>query len=354
MAGFQLRGVFLSICGALAAGAADAQLAKSIRLESAPVGAQVFLLQGSGRKQICAATPCDWQADFHSDRSVLRLGFELAGHVGATLEVSPGPSHVKASLKAEKSAVRAPAQSARVQQLQSRLMPAIAEVVRVGEANSKVSRSSRAASLREIGGRTYVYLPLKVWNLEPFIVDGDGSLVRAMWMSSGGGYDALLEDRLAGEGVDGSIVEATIGDPVDSDFSVAGQAEAEAEMTCIPGTVMVYQSCATQAPTYETSCSNGTCSTRQSGTHCAPGNVAQYNSCATRAPVTKYTVKANPRIGISPQANAGRVRLIGISHWSESDSQGAPTWLQTDASGRVVHVAGPSPSGALKRDLGLP
>jgi hypothetical protein len=346
--------VFLLAGVELAAGSAAAQLAKSIRLESIPAGAQVFLLQGSGRKQVCAATPCDWQADFHSDRSVLRLGFELAGHEGATLEVSPGLSHVKASLKAGENASRAPVQTARVQQLQSRLMPAIAEVVRAGEASSEVSRPSGAAGLREIDGRTYVYLPLKVWNLEPFVVDGKGSLVRAMWMSSGGGYDALLKGRLAGEGIDGTIVEATLGDPSDSVFSVAGQVDATAEVTCIPGTVMVYTSCATQAPTYETSCYNGTCSTRQSGTHCAPGNVAQYNACATRAPVTKYTVKANPRIGINPQANAGRVRLIGISHWSGSDGQGTPTWLQTDASGRAVHVAGPSPSDALKRDLGLP
>lgn len=346
--------VFLLACVELALGSAGAQVVKSIRLESAPVGAQVFLLQGSDRKLVCAQTPCNWQADFHSERSVLRLSFELPAHEGATVQVSPERSRVKASLKARKGSARTPVQSARLQQLQSKLMPAIAAVVRAGEANSTVSRASAPASLREIGGHTYIYLPLKVGNLEPFIVDGKGSLVRAMWTSSGGGYDALLKERFAREGIDGTIVEATIGDPIAGGFSVTGQAEAETEMTCIPGTVMVYTSCATQAPTYETSCYNGTCSTRQSGTRCAPGNAPQYNPCATRAPLTKYKVKVNPRTGINAKASAGSVRLIGISHWSGSNKQVAPTWLQIDVSGRVVHVAGASPSAALARALGLP
>lgn len=340
----------------LAAGLAApvrAEVMKLIRLTSSPSGATVYQSSAGHQTPICDATPCDWQAEFHSEQSVLRLRFELPGYAGVTQEVTPDKRSVMASLRMTKAAEAAAAnQSPRLRSLETRLKPAIGEGVRAADADAgKTAKPSGPPVLREVGGRVYLWLPLTVRNLKSQAASGNGGMVRAMWDDAGTRFDEALRNRLTREGIAGIIVDAVPGN-TDGGFTVSSQMESTTEMTCIPGTVMRYNSCASQAPDYTYRCYNGNCTSFQTGSHCVGGQVPQYDPCATRAPITKYQVKVDPQVTIKPHGTpASSVRLIAVSDWSGKTE---PALIQTDATGRVTYVNGPEPSTAIKRALGLP
>lgn len=342
-----------SVC--LAAGLAApvrADVVKSIRLTSSPSGAKVYQLSAGHQTPICDATPCDWQSEFHSEQSVLRLRFELPGHAAVTQEVTPDRQGVTASLKMTNAAAAASAaQSPRLRALETRLNPAINESVRAAEANAgKAAKTSGPPVLREIGGRVYLWLTLAVMNLESQADSGNGGMVRAMWAAAGAGFDGTLRNRLAKDSIAGIIVDAAPGS-ASGGFTVSSQMESNTEMTCIPGTVMRYDSCASHAPDYTYRCYNGNCTSFQSGSHCVGGRVPQYDACATRAPITKYQVKVNPQSAIKPSGTqANRPRLIAVSDWSGKTE---PALIQTDTAGRITYVNGPEPSAAVKQAFGL-
>jgi hypothetical protein len=330
-----------------------AEVVKSIRLTSSPPGAKVYQLSVGHRTPVCDATPCNWQAEFHSEQSVLRLRFELPGHAGVTQEVTPNKHSVTARLKMTNAAAAAAytARSPHLRVMETRLNPAIGEAVRAaGEDTSKIAKPFGSPALREIGGSIYLWLPLAVRNLASQADSSKGSMVRAMWADAGAGFDGALRNRLAGKGVAGTIVDATPGS-AGGGFTVSSRMESTTEMTCIPGTVMRYSSCASQAPDYTYRCYNGNCTSFQSGSHCVGGQVPQYDACATRAPITKYRVKVNPQIAIKHSGtHTNRVRLIAISDWSGKTE---PVLIQTDAAGRITYVNGPKPSAVIKQALGL-
>jgi hypothetical protein len=180
--------------------AARAEIKKTVELTSEPPGAQVSLAIGGQNKPI-GKTPLKYEAEFHSEMSVLRLHFALEGYRERTLELNAGDSRLAA----------------------------------------KLSR-------------------------------GSGS-----------------DDETPGGGK----------------FSVQSHMTSKVEMVCRPGTRMVMQACATYVPVYEMDCSNGHfCSQRQTGTRCQSGMVPQYDPCYTRAPVTKYEMKVEPKVTITPNAAA--------------------------------------------------
>jgi len=327
-----------------------AEVVKSIRLTSAPSGAEVYQLSAGHQTQICAATPCDWQAVFHSEQSVLRLRFELPGHEGMTQEVTSNNQGVAVSLKMTDTAAAAyAAKSPHLRALEVRLNPAISEAIRAVSANaSKIAKPSDRPDLRDIGGRVYLWLPLLVRDLKSQADSGEGSMVHTMWTGAGAGFEEALRNRLAKEGIAGIIVEATPAE-AGSGFEVSSQVEFAAEMTCIPGTVMRYDSCASRAPDYSYRCYNGNCTSFESGSHCVGGQVPQYSACATRAPVTKYRVKVNPQVAIK-SANTTRVRLIAICDWS---GKAEAALIQTNAAGHVTYVEGSEPSAAIQQALGI-
>src|SRR3569833_1077056 len=160
----------------------QAEVVKSIRLNSSPSGANVYQLSAGHQTQICDATPCDWQAEFHSQQSVLRLRFELPGHEIVTEEVTASSQSVTVSLKMTNAAAAVyAAKSPRLRALELRLGPAISEGVRAAGTNaSKVANSSDPPDLREIGGRVYLWLPLVVRNLRSKADSGEGGMVHMM------------------------------------------------------------------------------------------------------------------------------------------------------------------------------
>jgi len=328
----------------------QAEVVESIRLTSSPSGSKVYQLSAGHQTQVCDATPCDWQAEFHSEQSVLRLRFELPGHEGVTEEVTSKNRSVAVSLKMTNAAAAAyAAKSPHLRALETRLTPAIREAVRAASATaSKIAQSSDPPDLREIGGHVYVWLPLLVRNLKSEADAGDANMVDSMWSRAGAGFEEALRNRLASEDIAGLIVEATPAEP-GRDFAVSSQMESTTEITCIPGTIMRYDNCASRAPDYTYRCYNGNCTSFESGSHCVGGQVAQYSACATRGPITRYQVKVDPQIAIK-STNTSRVRLIAICDWSGKTES---TLIQTDAAGHVSHVEGPEPSAAIKQAIGL-
>jgi hypothetical protein len=310
----------------------------------------VYQLSAGHQAEICAATPCDWQAEFHSEQSVLHLRFELPGYEGLTEEVAASDPRVAVSLKMTKTAAAAyAAKSPHLRDLELRLNRAIGEAVRAATANAAhIAESSDPPDLREIGGRIYLWLPLVVRDMSSKAPSGNGDVVHAMWTGAGAGLEEALRKRLAKEGIAGIILEATPAE-AGSGFAVSSHLEFATEMTCVPGTILRYDSCATRSPDYSYRCYNGNCTSFESGSHCVGGQVPQYSACATRAPVTQYQVKVNPQVAIQSAANH-RVRLLAICTWP---GKAEPTLIQADASGHVGFVEGPEPAAAIKQAMGL-
>ena len=83
------------LCGFLPATAQAAE--KQVDFISDPPGAEVYLLLGTKQESL-GTTPLKYQADFHSDMSILRFAIKKPGYKAETIEVNAQQDKVTVSL----------------------------------------------------------------------------------------------------------------------------------------------------------------------------------------------------------------------------------------------------------------
>lgn len=330
---------WLAVLTLAVAGSAGAQVRKTLRLDSVPPGAQVYLSVAGERKPL-GTTPLDYEAEFHSEMSVLNLRFERAGYTPADLEITPARSRVVATL-AETSVFAAAATQADggLRALQERVAPAVGGVIRQALAAKSAEgvQLDGTASLRRVGGAPYLEVPLAL----PYAVkpsDPAGEPARRLWRELGGDLAARVRRALPpASGLAGLVVLGRLRAGASS-FAVGSSAESKTEIACLPGMRSVYDSCATMQPTYETYCNpSGQCFQRSTGSRCAGGMKSVFDACATKGPVTKYVVRVDPR----PTVHAAQARVVAVLDFAAA---GQPARLaEFDEQGRTVFRNGPLP-----------
>ncbi len=316
---------------------AAAEVRRTIRVDSVPSGAQVFLLV-AGERTAIGTTPFDYAAEFHSDVSVLRLSFERAGFAALEFELTPVRDRVVATLAAAMVVASAANQGdPSLKALQDRIAPGVSGAIRQMLASKTAAgvQIEGGASLRRIDGAVYLEVPLAL----DYGASADaGGAARRLWREIGAELTARIGKSLpANSGVAGVVMLGGLRGSGPA-FGVSSHAESSTQMSCLPGMKQVYDSCATQQPTYETSCYNGSCSTRPTGTRCAGGMKSVYDACATMGPLTTFKVKVDPQAG----ATASGARVVVVASFTAG---GAPTALaQVDERGRVVFREGRLPA----------
>ncbi len=335
---------FLSAALYGAATVSFAEIEKKLRLESEPPGAQLYLLRGSQRIPL-GSTPLDYQAEFHSEMSILRFAFERPGYAAKTLEVSASQDRVVATL-AGRILVADPAthQDERLRLLQQRLNPALSDALPkvLAQRPEWGLDIAGVVRVRQLGDGVYLHVPITITKLgegKREEQDAHGALARQVWNGAGREVVSGLQSRLAPRSaLVGLILEAQLATATQQ-FQVTSRVETGIEMVCVSGTKRIYDICATMRPKIE--CVGYPCTPRNTGMECVPGFKHVHDSCATRAPATKSTLKVDPKA--TTKAQRVRVYFISIFGAAAGSSSGRPAMLQLDESGRTVFKQGDIP-----------
>lgn len=278
-------------------GIAGAQVHKSLRIDSVPPGARVYLSVAGERKPL-GTTPFDYEAEFHSPISVLKLHFERAGHTAVEQEITPARDRFVATLPAAR-VVAAPASAGDpgLRALLERITPAADGAVRASLAAPPAEgvQLDGTVGLRRAEGTTYLVVPLVLpYTLQPSSSAGESA--RRMWRELASDLAARVRKVVPpASGLGGIVIQGRL-NVGGSSFAVNSSAESKTEIACLPGTRMTFDGCATRQPTYETYCNTSAqCFQRTTGSRCVSGMKPVYDPCATKGPVTKYVVTVDPR-----------------------------------------------------------
>jgi len=341
-----LKALLFALLCTIAAGA-FAEVRKEVRLESEPQGAQVFLLRGTQRVPL-GITPFAYEAEFHSEMSILRLRFERTGYEGKTLELKAAQDRVVAALDgveflASPDVHKEEPLKRLQEQVNAALSGALPEIYsRAGP--WRIDFAGKGHVRRFADGRVYLHLPFSMQYTDGKAPPEEAAL-RGLALTLWDGVVRRLASeiwaKLAGAGeIHGLLLEAQA-NFLDRKFAVGSRVESRLEMECIPGTRERYDSCARQVAEYSTDCRNGICTSRQTGTRCEGGMKSVYDACATRAPVTKMGVVISPtsRVGVA----RNRIYYLAAAGVTADAEFGAPGIREVDDSGRTVFKQGNVP-----------
>lgn len=103
-------------------------LEKTVRIESTPSGAEVFLLQGT-RETLVGRTPFEYRAEFHSEMSILRLAFKKQGFDTRRVELAAKQSELLARLEVRALVAKAGAGDGAFATIQAKVRPALEPIL---------------------------------------------------------------------------------------------------------------------------------------------------------------------------------------------------------------------------------
>lgn len=316
-----------------------AQVARTLRLDSRPSGATVYLLRGDQRLPL-GVTPMAHRAEFRSEHSILRFGFEHPGGGTATLEAMPSDSRLLARLATP----ARPARGSRAGPIRANdpIASELAARVQSALAGASGVRLGAAPRLARSDGASYAVVPLLLADDWPGARAGAGA-ARRLWQQAGTGIAGELRRPLAGgPTLAGVVLDARLdAGGTGAGFAVGQRMTPTVDMVCSGGTRQVYDACARQVPTYETSCNGATgfCSQRQTGTRCQGGSVARFDPCANRVARTRFVATADPTATVAGR----RARIVILAGLAPGEDVRAAR--HTDAAGRLVHTQGRLPAG---------
>jgi hypothetical protein len=230
-----------------------AEITSTVRIESKPSGAQVYLLRGTQRIAL-GRTPLDYPAEFHSSQSVLRIALERPGYKAARLELSASQSRLVADLS-EKPLVADPAShsDAELRALQEEINPALKRAL-LAVLDHKTGWTvdlTEPAKLRRVDERTLLMIPLSVDSERPLIQDPDvGALAKELWEKLARPTTVSVAAALARpRRLDAIVVEPAF-DFRQRGFRVGQRITSRTEMRCVPGgrntMVSKYHACASK------------------------------------------------------------------------------------------------------------
>ncbi len=323
--------------------AAEGPVKKTLAIDSDPPGAEVFLKQGS-RETKLGTTPLNYEAEFHSAISILRMVFKKKGFQPATLEVSASQDTAVAKLAAvEVVANPTKQEDPKLRALQERVNPVLDREMKKFLDQPGPFQFDVASPLQlvELEGETSLMVTL-ILNDAKNLPQGSGKekqgvLSKTLWSHLGKHLVMPLAAELRGEKDLGSIVMQVAYDERRVVFGVGTKMETKMQMKCMPGTTMQLQMvpCASMV-----------------GGRCSPGTALRptYSPCAYIAPVYTQEMKADPKTGfVRDQARAQYVvPLLLLRETVEPDDLYAKIGvLLTDSKGELVEQHGAMPETIL-------
>jgi hypothetical protein len=255
-------------------------------MESDPPGAQVYLKQ-AGRETLLGTTPFDYQAEFHSEQSILRFVFKKPGHKPVTLEVQVNQNPVYAKFEqAQFTASPAVHQDPRLKDLQQRINPLLdKEIPRLLGADpsfeAELLEPVRAA---DFGGETGLLIRLRAGKIQA-PADQTGmsrreTTLRALWTRLGTALALPIAAQLREQqGIQHITLEVAF-DEQRVQFGVDARIETTVEMQCVGGNEYWKES-------------DFVCDYKGCGTRIV--NKSRYNPCLHKIPVAKSEVKLDPK-----------------------------------------------------------
>ena len=279
----------------------EAAFVKQIHIDSDPVDAEVFLLQGARRIPL-GKTPLKYEASFHSEISILRIAFEKAGFEGKVVEVSATQNSVQTKLNTRVYASTPDSLKDPVlRNLQQRIKPIIDKFFSepVATQSNFQWAVGGQVNVAAFNGKTFIILPIALTDSNKNSLFSSSSAVnnttlRALWDQLSQQVVFPLSIKLKHEDkLSGLIVEIANRHPK-KEFQVGSRVETKVEMECIAGTEMVqaYDSCATKQMRHDP---DGRGNIRMSYV-CVGGMVTRsvYNPCLYRTPISKSSVVIDP------------------------------------------------------------
>ena len=298
---------------ALAATASQAQVERTVRIETEPAAARVSLLTGE-RRELLGLSPLDFRAEFHSEHSVLRLLVERAGRVAERVELTPQQSVLRVKLRSRGLVGHGVPHAEALQGILSTALdaasPAACDMDELAQVTGVDRQWKLAVRLRCEPATEPEAAPDWAWQsaAQPFL------------RLAGPGLGAL-------PGLTGLQVKV-LRRGVRHSFSVATAAQEDAEWRCVPGQRQVFDSCA------RTSTNTG------SFGKCLPGYRTVLDPCLDRQLVTVRSTTTAIRSGAQADDEAvtfewGASALVGRpvrAEWRLEEAH----MLHTGPGGRVL------------------
>lgn len=332
---------------------ARAELLKAVKINSTPSGADVFLLQGSKETRI-GTTPFSYQAEFHSEISVLRVMIRKAGYQPKQAEISAHESSILIKLSGRSFTV-APKDidDPGLRRIQQGIAPAAEAIAAAALKRQQPFQMDLPGGIRaqKLAARVYLVVPITLLGgprefNEIGARNADLFLYR-LWAQLDGVLAAPLAKAAKNvPGLDGILLDAEYSH-LQRGFNVGVKTQSRVEMECQGGMKpqMVFDNCASRDMESHYDSVTGTYT---SEFVCRGGMVSRevYDPCATRVPVTYTDLVADPQV-MFDRANskaryvAGVTALLGSG--SEKDAYGKITATLKDKDGRVIAKHGNGP-----------
>jgi len=311
-----------------------AEVEKTIQINSQPVAAEVFLLQGRKETQI-GKTPLKYKASFHSEKSIIRLKLRKTGYDDTVIKVNATDRKVSVNLKAFRYTASPQDYKDKIlKNAQKRINPIIDKFLpQLIETEGRFQyRLNGPVKMVSLGGKPFASLLLYLEGLEGKFSksgkDRQTELLQELWKQFGHGLAIPLAEQLKDKGVDGLILKIYFDDQKFL-FSVSSHIETNIEMVCVAGYEMQnnYNNCKFYDP------SRG---------GCIGGYELQsiYNPCLRKVPRTKSTVVLDPKAATTK----GKASASFLVHASQLSSKGIPfnkvPYILIDSKGTILSSLG--------------
>jgi hypothetical protein len=297
------KGVLLFIVLTAWISEVQATVVKDLQFESVPPGAEVSLLRGT-RQESLGTTPLTYQAEFHSDISILRFVVKKSGYKPQTIEVNAGQKEVivkltSQSFAADPGTINDPI----LRSMQARLAPTIEHTLpellaAKGEYDYEVASPVRVTKLDE---KILLILSMRLGTTKGRMtspVQGQNEeFLKAVWDQFGQKMMVTLGTAVRSERQLHGIVLDLDCSRSRQGFGVSSHMESSIEMECVPGTEMrqEYNPCVRRRMDTYYDASLGRTVTRDGGCEGGYETKSVYNPCLTKVPVTRTQVKIDPK-----------------------------------------------------------
>jgi hypothetical protein len=349
------KGILLFIVLTAWISAVQAAVVKDLQFESVPPDAEVSLLQGT-RQESLGTTPLTYQAEFHSDISILRFVVKKSGYKTQTIEVDARQKKVVVKLTsqgfaADPGTINDPMLS----NMQARLAPAIDRTLSKklavkGKYSLELASPVRVARLDD---KNLLILSMTLGttksNTTPIVQGQHEESLRSIWGQLGPKLMMPLGVAVRSERqLHGIVLDLDCSRPHHS-FKVSSRMESRTETECVPGTEMrqEYNPCLRHRMNTYYDASLGRVVTREGGCEGGYETKSVYNPCLTKVPVTRTQVKIDPKATtVAFQSRAQYVMSMELIKLAGTQDEGFSRLgvLLTNEQGEIVIKRGFVPS----------
>jgi hypothetical protein len=297
--------LFLLMCGFSTS--TSQAIVKEVNFESDPSGAEVYFLRGT-RQELLGTTPLKYQAEFHSEISILRFAVKKPGFKTQNIEVSGQQDKVSVKLTSQGFAADPAAiDDPTLRSLQARLVPTIDQTLsQILASKSEYDfEMSGLVGITKLDDKIFLILPLTLApakGMRPLSMQGQNEeFLRTVWDRFGQKLMTSLGSAVSNESLLNGIILDLNCSRLRQGFEVGSHLESRIEMECVPGTEMkqVYNPCVRRRMETHYDRSLNRTVTREGGCEGGYETRSIFNPCLTKVPVTRREVKVDPKVTIS-------------------------------------------------------